>query len=246
MKSGRPRVVAFTLMELMVVIAIIAVLAALLIPVTEIAGAAGKKVACVSGLRQLGMASSAYLNEHDQQFFAYMAAVPEGKLWYFGLEPSASLGNGEGARELDATQGPLYPYIQKVGGVEICPAFTYDRTLWKPKFKGASFGYGYNTFLSNRRVTALTAPSQVILFGDCAQVNTFQPPASRTNPMLEEFYMIEHTFKTVHFRHSGLANFLFVDGHIEALAPAPETLDARLPKQNVGRITPTGSMQYLQ
>jgi prepilin-type N-terminal cleavage/methylation domain-containing protein/prepilin-type processing-associated H-X9-DG protein len=50
----------FTLVELLVVIAIIAILAALLLPALAAAKANSKRVACVSNLRQIGMAVRAY------------------------------------------------------------------------------------------------------------------------------------------------------------------------------------------
>jgi prepilin-type processing-associated H-X9-DG protein len=64
--------------------------------------------------------------------------------------------------------------------------------------------------------------------------------------MLEEFYMIENTYQTIHFRHGGCANMLFLDGHVEKFSMYPGTLNTILPSANVGRITPVGSMQYLQ
>jgi prepilin-type processing-associated H-X9-DG protein len=56
--------------------------------------------------------------------------------------------------------------------------------------------------------------------------------------MLEEFYYINTTEPTVHFRHSGQANVLFVDGHTGRARPAPNSLDTRLPGQTIGRLPP--------
>lgn len=239
--SGR---MAFTLIELLAALTVIAVLALLGAGAFKKAREAGQRTQCVSNLRQLGLATHLYLADHNRHFFHYVEATPDGPLWYFGLEGKSE--GREGSRELDQTRAPLYPYIQQVGGVEVCPSFPYDSALWKPKFKGASYGYGFNILLSGKTAAALDRPSQVIVFGDCAQVNTFQPPASSKNPMLEEFYMIESTFKTVHFRHGGKANFLFADGHVEALAPHPGTLDTRIKGEIVGRISPVGSLEYLR
>ncbi len=58
--------------------------------------------------------------------------------------------------------------------------------------------------------------------------------------------MIDNHHPTIHFRHGGCANILFLDGHVEKFTMYPGTLDTRLPSANVGRITPAGSMQYLQ
>ncbi len=237
---------AFTLVELLTAMAVVAVLATLAMSTVGIVRSTGQYALCANSLRQLGVATQLYLSDHSQTFFNYSENTTDGKLWYFGLEPWGSVGGPEGSRTLDETKGPLYPYIMQVGGIVVCPAFPYNEAIWKPKFKGASYGYGYNTFLSGRKVANLGSLSQVLLFGDCAQVNTFQAPASAKNPMIEEFYMIENQYQTVHFRHGNAANILFLDGHVEKFVPFPGTVDTRLPTANVGRITPKGSMQYLQ
>jgi prepilin-type N-terminal cleavage/methylation domain-containing protein len=56
---------AFTLVELLVVMAIIAVLASILFPVFARAKEAAKKSACLSNMRQIGMAFSLYLSDYD-------------------------------------------------------------------------------------------------------------------------------------------------------------------------------------
>lgn len=55
----------FTLIELLVVIAIIAILAAILFPVFAQAKEAAKKTACVSNMKQQGLAAMMYANDHD-------------------------------------------------------------------------------------------------------------------------------------------------------------------------------------
>jgi len=55
----------FTLLELLVVMAVLGVLAALLLPALSSARDAGRRAACVSNLRQVGIAVTAYAGDYD-------------------------------------------------------------------------------------------------------------------------------------------------------------------------------------
>lgn len=233
---------AFTLIELLVSIVIVGILATIGLAAAGQMRRVGQRAACANSLRQLGAAVHLYLGDNDNVFFPFSAYIPEGRLWYFGLERSSGT---EGTRDLDVTRSYLYPYLHQVGGVEVCPSFPYESALWKQKFKGASYGYGYNLFLPGRNLATIENKTQVLIFADCAQINTFQAPASAKNPMIEEFYMINNWYQTIHFRHGAVAQAVFIDGHVEGLTMQPGTLDQKLPQEKVGRFSPPGSMLYL-
>ncbi|WP_395137592.1 type II secretion system protein, partial [Armatimonas sp.] len=63
-RASRPEA-GFTLIELLVVIAIIAILAAILFPVFATARGNARKMACLSNLRQIGMANLMYSQDYD-------------------------------------------------------------------------------------------------------------------------------------------------------------------------------------
>jgi prepilin-type N-terminal cleavage/methylation domain-containing protein/prepilin-type processing-associated H-X9-DG protein len=65
--NGAGRAPAFTLIELLVVIAIVSLLAALLLPVVNRATESGRVTACLSQLRQIGLALQLYVDDHDNR-----------------------------------------------------------------------------------------------------------------------------------------------------------------------------------
>jgi len=233
----------FTLVELLVAIAIIAVLAALLAPALAEALMLADRATCASNLRQLGLALKMYLNDNNGMFFPIRETEPDGVAWYFGFEPRTSQARGEGRRTLDRTRGKLYPYLKQSEGVEICPAFDYDGA-YKAKYEGKWWTYGINAELAGlstcRSITEIRPrdASRTVLFADAAWINTFQPPASPKNPLVEEWFYIQPGVRYVHFRHGGCANVLFADWHIEAMEPAEGSFDPRLPEAHIGYLDP--------
>lgn len=228
----------FTLVELLVTIALMAVLAMTAAPAVMNAYVASGGAASANVISQLNAASQSYLSENGMTFWPYSTRTNGGTQWWFGFESSASLNSSEGKRWLDLSKGPLGPYIAASGGMVKDPSFTRLGKSFKPKYGTVHFAFGYNLMLQGRSIISLDHPGRVPVFATCAQVNTFQAPASTKKPMIEEFYYFNATERTVHFRNGGNAMVGYADGSAGYLPMKEGSLDPRLPGANIGRLDP--------
>ena len=236
--SHRKKHTGFTLVELLVVIAIVAILASLLLPVLSVAKRRAHGTVCSGNLRQLGLAGQMYWSDNDHRAFAYRGESVNGgdRFWFGWLERG-----GEGERRFDLAKGALHPYLGGKG-VETCPSLSYVDARFKLKATGAAFGYGYNLHLAGGlagpgvRIDRLAKPGGTVFLADAAQVNTFQSPASKEKPMLEEFYYVNDRERTAHFRHGQKATAAFCDGHVGQLGFDVGSIDDRMADQWVGRL----------
>ena len=241
------REAAFTLIELLAVMVILGVLMTLLAPADLAVKRQTTLATSSSALRQLSIAAQTYLGENNGRFFRSRENLTNGVQWWFGFE-SASSPKTEGRRVLDKSCGPLGPSIADSAGTVPDFAFTSMGASFKPKFKNGYFGFGVNTELTGgpsgqqtnklRQINNLDRPGQIALFATCAQINTFQSPASGKNPMLEEFYFFNTTdcANTIHFRHSGNAIVAFADGTQREVLGNRSSFNSRLPSACVGNL----------
>ncbi|MBW7908167.1 MAG: type II secretion system protein [Kiritimatiellae bacterium] len=216
----------FTLIELLAVMSVLAIVSTLSIPAWTRARSKARAAVCASNLRQMYTAYMSYLSDHDGELFPFLEQTSEGRLWYWGLERAA--GGAEGNREIDRSRARLAPYMAG-GTIETCPEFPYRMSFTKQKFEVNTYGYGLNHYLlrgtpANKSIalvnfTAAERLSHIIIWGDAAQVNTFQAPASPSNPMIEEWYYLSHLEATYHFRHEGKVQVIMGDGAVRQLAP---------------------------
>ena len=193
---GKLSLTGFTLIELLVVIAIIGILAAFLIPTLGGAREAGKKSACLNNLRQIGIATRMYSEEHGFTLphQAYSTTMPA---WIMDINN----------------------YLDDQG-VFRCPSHKDYVPYTAPGSNGECESYAYNWRISGKHMTGIISSSRCIIVGDSTKKGGW------TNPVGYGRRPRYYTWlDTPGIRHSNGSNILFVDGHVKwyLLSQIPET-----------------------
>ncbi|GMV98651.1 MAG: prepilin-type N-terminal cleavage/methylation domain-containing protein [Phycisphaerae bacterium] len=244
---------AFSLIETLIVAAIMALLAAVLLPALAGAREQSRRAACLGNLRQLALATGAYLDENRDYFWRYYVDVraPRGRRWWFGFEPNGPAPS-QRFRPLDKRQGALTRQMGSTDDGLQCPSFPYDDGLYFPKFAARSASYGYNLLLgpanpawpTRRRADFRNRLSTVFTFADGIHFDH--------NPGFNEGHYLEYvedpsaagaTGGFAHFRHRGRAQVLFMDGHAAARSPRGPAYSGRPPAGQAGNLAdPSGGL----
>jgi prepilin-type N-terminal cleavage/methylation domain-containing protein/prepilin-type processing-associated H-X9-DG protein len=234
------RRVGFTLIELLVVIAIIAILAAILFPVFAQAREKARSTACLSNLKQVGMATRMYSQDYDEILVPnYLFTSSGTRAWFPDI---------------------LAPYV-KSPDVFVCPSFSvpasYKTTPTAP-MQTVKISYGGNNWhwwpkgeknepdvlgpmgvnrlnvQFNASETSVEFPANTIYIVDAISQEIWSPPQhDYCND--GKGYDRPNSYKgfplrgQVHFRHSGGFNAVFVDGHAKWLRRTTYDMWAREP-----------------
>jgi prepilin-type N-terminal cleavage/methylation domain-containing protein/prepilin-type processing-associated H-X9-DG protein len=229
---------AFTLIELLVVIAIIAILAAMLLPALSKAKQKAKQAACISNMRQIGIALVMYVGDFNQypgclqtangtyvwqpRILSFMgnnrnafycpAALPQ-SAWDTNLNSTLKLVIGE--------DGKIDRYGIATGGADSQGTrFSLGYNDWGIDRTGPVLGMGADVGTSPIKDTAVRSPVNMIAIADVRSdtpagqiqfsANT-TPPTSWTTGQDPTWHP-----QVPCNRHNYNTDILFADGHVES------------------------------
>ncbi|MFA7344585.1 MAG: prepilin-type N-terminal cleavage/methylation domain-containing protein [Terrimicrobiaceae bacterium] len=184
----------FSLMEMLIAVAVISALAALLFPAMGRAKEKAMGAACQAHLQQLGAATQMYLADHDNVMLRQCSgdsdpAMPPWSGWFNYLQPYL----GEKAKSRDSL---------------FCPSAI--RTLPDPAYTG----YGFNGNLDALKVTRLQAFSTVPIAWDDVQKDEAIGYDNHYGGWPTADWAGGGSWYKLAFRHGGMCNLLFLDGHV--------------------------------
>lgn len=232
MNNCKPNKNAFTLIELLVVIAIIGILAAMLLPALNAAREKARAATCISSLKQIGICVQMYADDYN----GYLC--PTISKW----NPATCTGGDRHWHSYLAPYARANTNLQtlvKAGSVFWgCPTYRARN----PGVLESRIGYGmaanpnkptdnanndpYNCMWGNGKwfkIDSLTHPASRILVGDSQDWHLGLQGTDPLKTTIPNFSQDVVSKVIQGKRHGSVANYLFVDGHVQAVTPDKAT-----------------------
>ena len=201
----RSRGAGFTLVELLVVIAIITILAALLLPVLGAAKRSAQGIACMSNLKNVGIALDRYL-EDNRGYFPY--TLGRGFSGVYGMTPGYN-----GLSILDAfylkSRGAFFCPSTRKGVDRKDPYNTYNSSYGV--VNGTVFGYDNASISPGIRISAIPNQSQRMAVSETSLWIELRPDQGVGSARL---------VAGVHGGEERQCDVLFLDSHVKLFGAA--------------------------
>lgn len=219
----------FTLIELLVVIAIIAILAAILFPVFAQAREAARKTACISNLKQIGLAATMYAQDDPHEYIPYLndasAALTSGGWTEYTISYELITKLKPYAKSEDIFYDPSAGSYQngaltkakaQASNPKLIGYYWFNVANWYAGGPAIKTGYTPSSFVSN--------PCLSMCVGWYSSATSYGGPHAMANGQ-------------------NAANYLFLDGHVKTstvYAYANSTTTACINNKTVGQVPGLG------
>lgn len=229
--ATRQRARALSLLEMLVVMSTIALLASLLLPGLSAAREQAKGIVCRSNLSQIMLANTYYSEDHRGLYVPGAADFRRNlQRWHGTRDDRRAV--------FDPAHGPLAPFLGADGAVRHCPTFpSVEIAEEGGGFERGCGGYGYNNAFIGVQVSKrpsgayrviddragaqsvrIARPTETVMFADSAFAGGRIIEYSFAEPRFHPCCPGNRMDPSIHFRHRGLANVGWCDGHVDARA----------------------------
>ena len=214
--------VRLTLIELLVVIAIIAILAAMLLPALSSARESARSSNCLSNLKQLGLAMTAYVGDSRDYFPLYISAT--GNSYGSMTTWVTCLVDGGHLESRDTFFCPSFQtadaFSNYKSGSSFADKITSGTYNWVSYSRFVSYGYNYiglgcngadNDLSASCNLAQVHDPSGIVLAADA--INRAKTPNQGSYRVAPTIGASSGGYTDVDDRHGKASNFVWVDGH---------------------------------
>jgi prepilin-type N-terminal cleavage/methylation domain-containing protein/prepilin-type processing-associated H-X9-DG protein len=232
-RRARKNSSAFTLIELLVVIAIIAILAAMLLPALAKAKEKAKQTACISNMRQIGIALVMYGNDYNQYpscFWSSSSSPPGNSTYVWQPRLLSLMGDNRKAffcpaarpesawdTNANSTIGPVVGEDGKVNpyGIKEASLFSLGYNDWGLS-QSLDLGMGGDVGSRPIKDSNVRRPSDMIAVGEVRTDAASVDFGSNVDPQVSNMQNSQQHNQCPCNRHNYRTDILFADGHVES------------------------------